>query len=238
MRRARVLVAVLALALPGAPGCRSRAAREEASGTAPKAAALPQLVLRDDTADLLLTWVDAKGNAHTVVTVGEVPIEGRDQVRVVVTSREEGTGDLVWVANLTTKNGDGTYPVTSRTRGEWEGVLAERRAKAAPPPPPAPSAPGAPGSARIPAGTQVIVYGAEWCGPCHQVMAWLKGHGVPAVEKDIEADPGAAREMQEKLVRAGLRGGSIPVVDVRGKILVGFDERALSRALTAGATQL
>ena len=38
-------------------------------------------------------------------------------------------------------------------------------------------------------------------------------------------------EMQAKLVKAGWRGGSIPVLDVRGRILVGFDARALDQAL-------
>ena len=37
--------------------------------------------------------------------------------------------------------------------------------------------------------------------------------------------------MQAKLASAGIRGGSIPVIDVKGKVLVGFDERAMDRAL-------
>ncbi|OJY31644.1 MAG: hypothetical protein BGO98_16390 [Myxococcales bacterium 68-20] len=77
----------------------------------------------------------------------------------------------------------------------------------------------------------MIIYGASWCGPCHQAAAYLKQRGVPFIEKDIEQDGGAAREMQAKLATAGMRGGSIPVLDVRGKVLVGFDERAVDRAL-------
>ena len=37
--------------------------------------------------------------------------------------------------------------------------------------------------------------------------------------------------MQRKLNQAGLRGGSIPVLDVRGRILIGFDQRAVDQAL-------
>ena len=37
--------------------------------------------------------------------------------------------------------------------------------------------------------------------------------------------------MQAKLQQAGKRGGSIPVLDVRGKILVGFDPGAVDAAL-------
>jgi hypothetical protein len=37
--------------------------------------------------------------------------------------------------------------------------------------------------------------------------------------------------MARKLARAGQRGAAIPVIDVGGQILVGFDPRALDDAL-------
>jgi glutaredoxin len=77
----------------------------------------------------------------------------------------------------------------------------------------------------------VIIYGASWCGPCHQAAAYLKQRGVAFVEHDIEKDSAAAREMQSKLAKAGRQGGSIPVLDVRGRILIGFDQRAVDQAL-------
>ena len=59
------MLAVLTLALSF--GCKRRltdelslAAEEEKS-----AQPLPALALTDDTADLLLTWIDARGDAHT-----------------------------------------------------------------------------------------------------------------------------------------------------------------------------
>ncbi|HWL84840.1 MAG TPA: glutaredoxin domain-containing protein, partial [Polyangiaceae bacterium] len=79
----------------------------------------------------------------------------------------------------------------------------------------------------------VIIYGAEWCGACHQAAAYLRAKGIPYVEKDIEADHGAAREMQTKLAKAGLNGGSIPVLDVRGKVMVGFNPHVVDEALGA-----
>jgi len=42
--------------------------------------------------------------------------------------------------------------------------------------------------------------------------------------------------MQAALAKAGRRGGSIPVIDVAGEILVGFDPRALDKALARAAT--
>jgi len=59
----------------------------------------------------------------------------------------------------------------------------------------------------------------------------LRRKGVPYVEKDIEKDPQAAREMQAKLKNAGMRTGSIPVIDVRGKVMVGFNAASVDEAL-------
>jgi glutaredoxin len=77
----------------------------------------------------------------------------------------------------------------------------------------------------------VIIYGASWCGACHEAVAYLKRKGIAFVEKDIEEDANAAREMQAKLARAGKRSGSIPVLDVRGKVMVGFNAREVDSAL-------
>ena len=58
--------------------------------------------------------------------------------------------------------------------------------------------------------------------------------------KDIEEDPAAQREMQAKLKKSGARRGAIPVIDVGGKIIVGYSEAALDGALRdlAGGTAL
>jgi glutaredoxin len=165
-------------------------------------------------------------------------------VRVVVTTREEGTRDLFYVTNLTAKGGDGAYPVSTMTRREWDKLITGRRVALTAPADSAgaPSGPenhqaGAqgPGGKVQPAGFTVIVYGASWCGACHQAVAYLKGRKVPVVEKDIEQDPAAENEMRSKLARAGVHGGSIPVIDVKGKILVGFEPHALEAAVVGAS---
>jgi hypothetical protein len=42
--------------------------------------------------------------------------------------------------------------------------------------------------------------------------------------------------MKRKLERAGMPGASIPVIDVMGRILIGFSPSALDRALEAART--
>jgi glutaredoxin len=242
LARLVVVLACLALVLSG---CKRRPLGDELSEPAePTNKTLPALTLTEDTPDLLLTWVDAKGDAHAVSKPADVPAEGRDRVRVVVTSREEGTRDVFYVSNLTVKGSDGTYPVSTMTRSEWDNLITERRqalaaaaASAASPDDLEALPPGAagPGAKAQSAGFTVIVYGASWCGACHQAVAYLKRRKVPVVEKDIEQDPAAESEMRAKLARAGVHGGSIPVIDVKGKILVGFEPHALDAAVVGAS---
>lgn len=78
---------------------------------------------------------------------------------------------------------------------------------------------------------QVTIYGVEWCGPCHQAADFLSKRGIHYVERNIEGDEQAQQEMKSKLDRAGLRAGTIPIIDVKGMILVGFSPHAVDRAL-------
>lgn len=228
------LIAIAAIAMGS--GCRRRTTDELAQMAEQETKPLPTLSLTDDTPDLLLTWLDSRGDAHVASKPADVPPEGRDHVRVVVTTKEEGTRGLFYVANLNAKNPDGSYVVSSMPRTEWDTMIAQRRqalaassaAENAPDQP-------LPGNGKDPAHPSpsftVIVYGASWCGACHQAIAYLKSRKIPAIEKDIERDPAAESEMQAKLARAGMHGGSIPVIDVKGNILIGFEPNALEAAV-------
>jgi glutaredoxin len=218
-------------------------ARKTDDGTKPVPdGALPPLTLKDDTAELMLTWIDDKGDTHVDLHPADVPAAGRSMVRVVLSDREAGTGDLFYVADLSKKGDDGVYATTTMRRRAWEGEIEKRReaylAKLAPPKPSGTAAAGpgdGPPVAQDHGAAKVIIYGASWCGPCHQAADYLKSRGIAYEMKDIEETPGAAAEMREKLTRAGQHGGSIPVLDVRGQIIVGFSTQAIDRALAKAA---
>jgi glutaredoxin len=223
--------------------------KKEDDGTSPLAIAkeLPALTIREDTPNLLLTWIDDKGDMHVELEVAGVPAEGRSLVRVVVSDKEEGTKDAFYVVDLTTKGADGGYPAKTMSRRAWEAEVEKRRgayiAKHSPPKPPTTSSSANPEATarndKPPPATAsdvtVIIYGASWCKPCHDVGEYLKSKGIRFVHKDIEEDRTAALEMREKLEKSGQRGGSIPVLDVRGQILVGYSPHALDRALAKAA---
>ena len=83
----RYLVLLTLFAL--AAGCKRQPGADElGEAVEPTHRSLPELKLTEDTPDLMLTWVDAKGDAHVASKPSEVPAEGRDHVRVVVTSNE------------------------------------------------------------------------------------------------------------------------------------------------------
>ncbi len=203
----------------------------------------PNVVVRPESDGLMLTWVDDKGDFHVESRVADVPMMGRDAVRVVDPSKDESAHpDTVFVVDLRQTRADGTFPVRSMTRTDFEAMAVARREKAGPTlASAAPRAPPSPtGSAPDPTGTDapkqdtrtvVVIYGAEWCGACHEAARYLRRKGIPYVDKDVEKDPAAAREMQQKLAKNGLHEGSIPVIDVRGKVMIGFNPAEIDAAL-------
>jgi glutaredoxin len=203
------------------------------------------ITVKPDSEGLLLTWIDDKGDFHVETRVTDVPLMGKDTVRVVDPSKDEGThADRIFVVDLRQARADGTFPVRAMTRADFEAIAVARREKNGPtlasanPAQPSPSSSvatgqGGQGGAVVQPSAEpaIIIYGAEWCGACHDAARYLKSKGIAFVEKDVEKDPAAAREMQAKLAKNGLRSGSIPVIDVRGKVMVGFSAPAIENAL-------
>lgn len=77
---------------------------------------------------------------------------------------------------------------------------------------------------------KVIVYSTSWCAFCHTERQWLERLGIPFIAKDIEADPAAHEELMAKL-NGDFRG--VPVTDVDGDIILGFDRPRLQEAMKA-----
>jgi len=71
----------------------------------------------------------------------------------------------------------------------------------------------------------VILYATSWCGYCRKARVLLKDLKVDFLEKNIERDRAAAREMAEK---AGGRSG-VPVLDIGGYIVRGYSDRNIRR---------
>lgn len=73
---------------------------------------------------------------------------------------------------------------------------------------------------------QVTVYSATWCGFCRAAKQYLDQIGVKYTDKDVDADQANA---QESIQKSGQMG--IPVLDINGTIIIGFDRPKIDAAL-------
>jgi len=74
---------------------------------------------------------------------------------------------------------------------------------------------------------KVIVYSTDWCPWCHKLKGWLKENGIGFEDRNIEKNEAFAAEMLKKT--DGDEG--VPVADINGKIIKGFDVPELKKAL-------
>ena len=72
----------------------------------------------------------------------------------------------------------------------------------------------------------VTVYSTETCPWCHRAKDFLKAHDIAFKNRDVSSDPEARKEMVKKSGQMG-----VPVLDIGGKVIVGFDEEAITKAL-------
>ncbi len=224
----RLLVAASLAASPACGGGASTEGGDVPGADAPAAAVSeaavvrPPFAVRGDLEGLLLVWFDEEG-PHPAPRRADVPDAHRQYVRVEsLAVAPEARLDPAWVylADLRAPGADGSYVVRRVARASFEALLADARGAAA-----------ATAAQTGDASADVVVYGASWCGACRQAEAYLRSRGVPFVEKDVERDPGAQQEMMQKAAAQGLRPTGIPVIDVRGRLLLGFDRGAIDRLL-------
>jgi len=78
------------------------------------------------------------------------------------------------------------------------------------------------------ASKSVIVYSATWCAFCHAAKDYLEKQGVKYEDRDVESKQ---EYMTESVTKSGQMG--IPVLDIDGTIIVGFDRPKIDAALAA-----
>ena len=76
----------------------------------------------------------------------------------------------------------------------------------------------------------VIIYSTNWCAYCKMARQYMSTKQVPVIEKNIEEDPTAHDELMQK-IGGNFRG--VPVIDIAGNIVLGFDRPTIDRQLKA-----
>jgi mycoredoxin len=245
MRAGFMLTAAVA-ALAFAAGCRDKAPPAPPPA-APGAGVTPLEVTAE--AELVFTFLDPDGRFRSVGKPEEIPAPARAVVRVADPKRppeQRPDTERVFVADLSQPAQNGRWPTKLVDRDVFESAAygqlppgdGSKFTVPGQPPPPAAGLPppgaGAPRRGPAPAARnrdRIILYGTQWCGACAKAREWLKGRGVAFDDKDPERDPAAAAELHAKAARAGIQPDRVPIIDVRGTILQGFDPRRLEALL-------
>jgi len=206
---------------PAPPPSTPAAAGDEAA-----AAAATEAFFEPSATDAVLTYAGERGSFADTSTVDVVPEAARGLVRVKLLGGDAAPPGSVWVTNLRRPEADGRFRLRPVPRDMFEELALGE---------------GLSSSVELPEGLQppeqvaaaqgVIVYKTSWCGVCKKVEAYLKRKGVDYEAKDIEKDRQAAAELQAKASAQGVKTGSVPVLDVGGQLIVGFDRARLEKLL-------
>ena len=73
---------------------------------------------------------------------------------------------------------------------------------------------------------EIKVYSTPTCPWCIKVKEYLTGKGATFTTVDVGQDRDAARDM---VARTGQMG--VPVIDINGRIIIGFNKPEIDRAL-------
>jgi len=75
----------------------------------------------------------------------------------------------------------------------------------------------------------VKVYSTPTCPYCIRAKQFLKDNNIDFEDYDVASDAEKASEM---IVKSGQMG--VPVLDINGEVIIGFDREAISKALGLG----
>ncbi len=75
-------------------------------------------------------------------------------------------------------------------------------------------------------GSGITVYSTSTCPYCVMAKDYLRGKGARYRDVDVASDRRGAIDMIKKSGQMG-----VPVLDIKGKIIVGFDRGAIDAAL-------
>jgi glutaredoxin-like YruB-family protein len=73
---------------------------------------------------------------------------------------------------------------------------------------------------------RVIVFSSPTCAWCTRAKTYLSGRGVPFRDVDVSRDPAAARDLVRRTGQMG-----VPVIEIDGRSIVGFDQALIDSAL-------
>jgi len=74
---------------------------------------------------------------------------------------------------------------------------------------------------------KIIIYSTPTCPYCKKAKAYLQEKGIEYTDVDVSQNETAQKEMMEK---SGTM--SVPVIDIGGRVITGFDKDKIDEALS------
>lgn len=230
--RASALVTALALLTPAGCKVSDKPPPPEAGPAPERVRARPVAIAADELASLEVTYAADSGRFRVARGVGSVPRASRNLVRVTWPTADAGpAGDdgRVHVVDLTRPDGRGGYTTELVTPFAFEA-----RALAYLPPglssPPTKDISVARVASEPAPHDRIVVYGGN-DGASSRTVRYLRDRGTPFVAHNVDIDPDARRALSRLCGSLRIGANRVPVIDVRGRVLVGFDERRLAALL-------
>lgn len=73
---------------------------------------------------------------------------------------------------------------------------------------------------------KVTIYSTPTCHFCHMAKEYFAEHNIPYTEYNVASDLEKRKEMIDKTRQMG-----VPVIDIDGQIIIGYEEKTLAKAL-------
>ena len=229
------LLAILFLATLALSACRKAAPPKPPA----MAKAEPTTLEVNKDQVLLYTFIDEKGTFVSTDKAEDVPEKVRGMVRIVDPATPlPAVADTtrVWAVDLRELLSAGKTQAKSLSREAYETSAMVQLGPGESSPMTGEHGPAladepALGDAGVHGPSIVTLYGTPWCGACKTAKQYLSANKIPFAYKDIENDPAAAKELAAKAAKMGIPTDRVPILDVRGRLMVGFDKARLEALL-------
>ncbi|MBN2714491.1 MAG: glutaredoxin family protein [Deltaproteobacteria bacterium] len=215
-----ILIPILASVLSAACNSKTEKTVQKAEPSQSDKPTAP--LVKKGASGLLFSWFEEK-EAKTATDISDIPDNVKKEVRVQDLSvpPEKRNPDWIFLSNLTKADSDGKYPVRVVRRDKYE----EKRHPKQPP------VSGSDSDGVIGAAS-VIMYATPHCPHCKRARRWLLEQKIPYKEINIEQNEAAAAALAQKGQAQGVPTGGVPMFEISGRLIPGFDPASIQKALT------
>ena len=209
-----------------AVGCSTQEVSQKNAAPSPSKNAAPHAPkVKEGASQLMFSWFEGN-DAKTTMDMAKVPDNVKKEVRVQDLAIPPDKRDPSWIflADLTQKQNDGSYKVRVVQRDKYE----EKRH----PVQKVSLAEAGGGAAAVTGENSVIMYATPHCPHCKRARRWLLAQKIPYREVNLEEDAAAAAELAQKGQAQGVPTSGVPMFEINGRLIPGFDPAAIQKALT------